>query len=417
MSVFAKGHVPWVFNTIENTQCNQILGSYSSVPNITFYTSDGKITPVAKRIIPKFISYSNQTSGLVYNAYTAQYGCQGRENSGIAVVDNNGDVYLQAPKFYNWLNAYDSKPYATIFNPFSSWPEFTGKKWVKVLLAQGLLVGLTTTGEIWTIANDVYSRYSGNRYSTGNANIISGSGSKARYARKAKFDSLDGIQSSIFYDSFDNSPTITQYYYNTVDFYRPQKIDIYDNIETEGMLTLGTQLEGPSYLSDILNNKAGITSCDSVSAGSWLYNDKLTYAKIAEMYGYRYVSAAINIDANRATNYSSPTDNYHRYWNGSSFQCVSAVGKQWLTSITLTGKITNNWKDVYITYAEQSLSKPTIIAINTNGEMYGWGYNNNHIITNAQSSAVTIDTPTKITPHQYDHPANEPNKIRVMLFR
>ena len=402
MSVFAKGHVPWVFNTIENTQCNQILGSYSSVPNITFYTSDGKITPVAKRIIPKFISYSNQTSGLVYNAYTAQYGCQGRENSGIAVVDNNGDVYLQAPKFYNWLNAYDSKPYATIFNPFSSWPEFTGKKWVKVLLAQGLLVGLTTTGEIWTIANDVYSRYSGNRYSTGNANIISGSGSKARYARKAKFDSLDGIQSSIFYDSFDNSPTITQYYYNTVDFYRPQKIDIYDNIETEGMLTLGTQLEGPSYLSDILNNKAGITSCDSVSAGSWLYNDKLTYAKIAEMYGYRYVSAAINIDANRATNYSSPTDNYHRYWNGSSFQCVSAVGKQWLTSITLTGKITNNWKDVYITYAEQSLSKPTIIAINTNGEMYGWGYNNNHIITNAQSSAVTIDTPTKITPHQYD---------------
>ena len=404
MSIFAKGHVPWIFSTVDNSSCNQQLGSYTTNPATVFYTSDGISTHVGKNIVPQAMSYSNQTLGLPYNTYNSSYPecSKTRENMGIAVLDNNGDVYLQAPKFYNWLNVYDYKPYATIFNPFSSWPEFAGKKWYKVLLGPGVLVGLTTTGELWTIANDVYSRYSinNNRGGTYNGQALSGSGSSQRGTKKALFDNLDGTIPILQYNSFDKI-SIVQTYYNSVDFYRPQKIDIFNDVEGDGQITLGSQLEGPAYLASILNNKAGITSCDGGdAAGSWLYNDKLTYAKIAQMYGYKYAYAHNNKDPSSNTNYISPSNNFHRYWNGSSFQCVPATGKQWLTSISLKGKITDNWKDIYITSGTNSTQNVTIFAINQSDEIYAWGYNNNYLISTSSTIPVgsKIDTPRKVFP-------------------
>lgn len=400
MSVFAKGHVPWIFSTVDNASCNQQLGSYTTNPVTTFFTSDGISTHVGRSIIPQTMSYSNQTSGLLFNTFFSSFpACnKGRENMGVAVVDTNGDVYLQAPKFYNWLNVYDNKPYSTIFNPFSSWPEFAGKKWSKVLLGPGVLVGLTTTGELWTIANDVFSSYSGNRYSPYNGSTLSGSGSSQRGTKKALFDNLDGTLASISYLSFDRL-TIRQTYFNSVDFYRPQKIDIFNNVQDDGEITLGSRLEGPAYLASILNNRAGIASCDtSNAAGSWLYNDKLTYAKIAQMYGYRYVCAHDNRDPSNNTNYISPDNNFHRFWNGSTYQCMPATGKQWLTSITLKGKITNNWKDIYITSGTSLTENVTIFAINQFDEVYAWGYNNNFLISTQQVNGQKFDTPIKVHP-------------------
>ena len=407
MSVFAKGHVPWIFSTVDNNSCNQQLGSYTTNPATVFYTSDGVSTHVGKNIIPQAMSYSNQTLGLPYNTYNSSYPecSKTRENMGIAVLDNNGDVYLQAPKFYNWLNVYDYKPYTTIFNPFSSWPEFAGKKWYKVLLGPGVLVGLTTTGELWTIANDVFSRFSSYNNTTGtyNGQALSGSGSSQR--GKALFDNLDGTSVLLQYKSFDKIDNLGINYYYSVDFYRPQKIDIFNDVEGDGQITLGSQLEGPAYLASILNNKAGITSCDSGNAaGSWLYNDKLTYAKIAQMYGYKYAYAHNNRDPSNNTNYISPSNNFHRYWNGSSFQCAPATGKQWLTSISLKGKITDNWKDIYITSGTSSTQNITIFAINQSDEIYAWGYNNNYLISTSTTIPLgsKIDTPRKVFPQ----PAN-----------
>lgn len=397
MSIFVKGHVPWIFSTVDNVFCNQQLGAYSLSPTTTFFSSDGITTHKSNSFVPASMSYSNQTSGLLFNTFSSNFPeCKTRENMGVAAVDAGGNVYLQAPKFYNWLNVYDYKPYVTIFNPFSTWPEFTGKKWLKVLLGPGVLVGLTTTGELWTIANDVFSRYSGGRYGEYNGKVLSGTGGRT----KAIFDKLDGTSPFVTYKSFDNIVNLLQTYSNTVDFYRPQKIDIFNTTQGDGEITYGSRLEGPAYLASILNGLAGGGApCDSnVAAGSWLYNHRETYAKIAQSFGYRYVSAHDNRDSSGNTNYINPWNNFHRYWNGSSYQCMPASGREWLTSITLKGKITDNWKDIYITVGKNPRQNVTIFAISRFDEVYAWGYNSNFLISTQHSEATKFDTPMKVYP-------------------
>jgi hypothetical protein len=131
MPIYAKGHVPWLFGTIENSSCNSLDGMQGTYNNV--WTGNGKTALVNNTIIPQSISYCSQYASLAVNTFSSSYPlCNNKpEFVGVAVVGTDGNMYLQAPKFHNWLDSYDYKPYTTIFNPISSWPILNGKIWKK----------------------------------------------------------------------------------------------------------------------------------------------------------------------------------------------------------------------------------------------------------------------------------------------
>lgn len=200
MPLYAKGYVPWIFqNFISNCSfIDSTNGQYTATNG--FWENNGKNSSLTfKNIIPKQISIHDQTViGSLNNLnYAWLNSCKNAEKIGVAVVDTAGDIYLHAPKIYNYLDTIDQKPYNTLFTTFNQWPELAGKKWQKVVLGPGVLLALSTTGELWSIANNLFSVANQNGY-----NISQGlCGLSMNYHRNRYNDVISGIN-RLFFTSY-----------------------------------------------------------------------------------------------------------------------------------------------------------------------------------------------------------------------
>lgn len=357
MSLFIKGYHPWVFSSYNNSSCSVVepdsFNPFQASNNI-FYASNGISGQGSVSTSPiKYITFADQSGALPYPSIG---NCPHLDSIGVAAIDSNDNVLLQAPKLYNYLSDNNTKPYNTIFTPFANWPELAGKKWKKVVLGPGVLVALTTTGELWSIANDLYTSLSTNFIR--NAEYLSGLSSSFLKTTPSIYGSATTPLLTRTYRRFDNYNTTTTSYLSVPDFYRPQKINLYYNTA----ITIG----GGSFstLNSTLNAAFGIPSCNG---GSWAFNHGPTYSKILERYNAVYMTAHSNVHTDGRTNYTSPGDNSHRYWTGSAWGCLGANGVSWLTNLVLQGRINRVWKDIY-TVAD------TVFAVDSNNQVYAWGY-------------------------------------------
>jgi hypothetical protein len=377
MAIYVKGYNPWnnpqIYGSFGDTSCGQYLGAggiYNVTASSLFYHNT--FAPESIDISTGVQSFSScYTNPMAAGYNNSPDSCPPYVGS-YAIVDNNGDVYLHAPKHYVYAGQFDANPYQTMFNKFASWPKLADKKWQKVILTPFSLHALTTTGQLWTIINNnVYQSLS-------QSSLEAYSGLGLAYRRRVPtiFGSIAGGDTFISrtYPMYDRPLSSVFSYANTIDIYSPQRIALFG---PEYRKTIGDGNQGT--LTTILNAKAGISSCSN--GPSWRFNDGGNYAKILDMYNSVYISSHSSVANDGRTNYTSPGDNQHRSYTvpspyytdwpnirSGSPTCVPASSGNWLTRITLEGSIADNWKDIYHVHG-------CFYGINTLNQVYVWGPN------------------------------------------
>ena len=378
MSVFIKGYNPWVFANYNNATCSVVDSnprSLSQSNNNIFISSTGRsgeITTSNTGI--KYITYGDQGTGLTYSVANT---CP-KEALGVAAIDRDNQVLLRAPNIYNALSDIDNKPFTTIFNPFSSWPVLAGKTWKKIVLGRGLLLAITTTGEMWSIANDIYA-VGGNR-STNSSYLCGLSISYRRSNATTVFGNTGPALANRSYRQFDDYNNNVSPYINVPDFYSPQKIERYYQTD----ISIGTN--NFITVNSVLNAAFGLPNC---SGGSWAFSHPPTYAKILSHYDAKYIFYHNNVHSDGRTNYNSPGDNSHRYWTGSAWGCLPASSASWLTGLILKGRVDTIWDDIYVV-------NDTVFAIDSTNKVYVWGYGGN-LNAGAGITATWTDGPLRNT--------------------
>lgn len=384
MSVFIKGYNPWIFPNYDNPTCSIIDSNPRSLfqsNNNVFITSTGRsgeITTSNTGI--KYITYGDQGKGLTYSV---SYACP-KEALGVAAIDRDNQILLRAPNIYNALSDIDTKPFTTIFNPFSSWPELAGKTWKKIVLGRGLLLAITTTGEMWSIANDIHS--DGGSSIVNSQNLCGLSINYRRSNSTTIFGNTGPTLATRSYRRFDEYNNTVSSYPTAPDFYRPQKIERYYQTD----INIG----GNNFITtnNTLNAAFGLPNC---TGGSWAFSHPATYAKILSHYGAKYIFSHNNAHSDGRTNYTSPGNNFHRYWTGSVWGCLPASSATWLTGLVLKGRVDTIWNDIYVV-------NDTVFAIDSTNKVYAWGYNANSNTGKETSSSAWIDGPLRTTLDTYN---------------
>jgi hypothetical protein len=377
MAIYVKGYNPWnnpqIYGSFGDTSCGQYVGLggiYNTSPSSVFYHNT--FAPEAIDIGGGVQSFSSCYTNPIADGYNNAPDLCPPYVGSFAIVDNNGDVYLHAPKHYVYAGQFDANPYQTMFNKFASWPQLSGKKWKKVLLTPFSLHAITTTGQLWTIVNNnVYQNLDQSRLEA-----YSGLGLGYRKRVPTIFGSIAGGGTFISrtYPMYDRPQSPIFSYTNTIDIYSPQRMALFG---PEYRKVLGDG--NPGTLTTILNAKAGITSCSN--GPSWRFNDAGNYAKILDMYNSVYISSHSNVANDGRTNYTSPGDNQHRSYTipspyytdwpnirSGSPTCVPANTAGWLTRITIEGSVADNWKDIYYVHG-------CFYGVNTLNQVYVWGPN------------------------------------------
>lgn len=76
--------------------------------------------------------------------------------------------------------------------------------------------------------------------------------------------------------------------------------------------------------------------------GGSLRDDTATRAKIADLEddaGTQSITAYSQVGTENRTNYTTPSDNFHYFWNGSQWATTPATGQPWIGSITITNTV------------------------------------------------------------------------------
>lgn len=76
--------------------------------------------------------------------------------------------------------------------------------------------------------------------------------------------------------------------------------------------------------------------------GGSLRDDQATRTKIADLEddaGTQSITAYSQVGTENRTNYTTPSDNFHYFWNGSQWATTPATGQPWIGSITITNTV------------------------------------------------------------------------------